>query len=168
MGVATYEVPLIRQGDNPICWVACMAMVASERQQCSVGIGSFTGGFDPDNSCMMNPAVSMNDAITRMYWCGFDSIQITATGAGIESALNSYGPLILSHNCLGFPYGSGWVLPTSGRHAIVITAIDTDMGWCWMNNPWGNKDRAVSISAMSNAIKQMQDATFAPIAYYMT
>jgi hypothetical protein len=33
-------------------------------------------------------------------------------------------------------------------HAVVITGIDTETPTCWMNNPWGSKDREVSVGAV--------------------
>jgi hypothetical protein len=50
---------------------------------------------------------------------------------------------------------------------VVITGIDTETPTCWMNNPWGNKDREVSVSAVLQAIFQYQ--SIGPnIAYYQS
>jgi hypothetical protein len=56
MGRIVYDVPLATQAANPICWVTCMAMIASERRGYSVGVGEFTGGFDPSSASIPNPA----------------------------------------------------------------------------------------------------------------
>jgi hypothetical protein len=61
MGSIYYDIPLVEQGENPICWVACMAMIASHFEQQSITIGYYTGGFDPWNSCISDPADSASN-----------------------------------------------------------------------------------------------------------
>jgi hypothetical protein len=143
-----------------------MAMVASERLQYSVGVGYYAGGFDPSNSSIPNPGSSFSEVVSIMENLGFASISISPTADDIEAVLTDYGPFILSHNCVGFPYGPGWTPPTRGRHAVVITAIDTGAGMCWMNNPWGNKDREITVSAVRQALTSIQTGGKRPVAYY--
>lgn len=146
-----------------------MAMVASERRGYSVGVGEFADGFDPSNSSIPNPASNWDDFIRRLDRCGFSSAAINPTAAEIESVLQNCGPVILTHFCAGFPYGAGWAAMTSGVHAVVITGVDSSVngGTCWMNNPWGNKDRAILTSAIVTALTQMQSSGIQmPVAYY--
>lgn len=153
MASVWYDVPLVRQEANPICWVTCMAMIAAEREGHSPIIEKYNNGFNPDNSSSGNPATSFSDFVTRLARCGFSSGSLDTSADAIASFLNDNGPFILTHNCAGFPYGSGRSAMTSGVHAVVITGIDTST-ICWMNNPWGDKDRELPISAVLQAIFQ--------------
>lgn len=66
MAQTYFDVPVVEQGaENPICWVASMAMVESYWTQSSVGVGKYTGGFDPANSCIENMAVDVVDFRTE-------------------------------------------------------------------------------------------------------
>lgn len=137
-----YDVPVVEQGaENPICWVACLAMVESYWTQSSVGVGQFSGGFDPNQACIGNPAVDVVDFQNRLqafkYYPVYpdDPLSLDA----LYRCSTTFGPLIYFHRVQGFPYlqgpGSG-----TGSHAVVITGTDTDAGGFWFNNPWGDKD----------------------------
>src|SRR6266404_7309635 len=157
MGRVVYDVPLVTQAANPICWVTCMAMIASERRGYSVGVGEFTGGFDPSSASIPNPAGGGSDwdLIRRLLArASFNSAAINPDADEVEALLQTCGPFMLIHYCAGFPYGSGWSALTDGVHAVVITGIDSAIsgGMCWMNNPWGNKDRPILTSAVIAAI----------------
>jgi hypothetical protein len=167
MGRIVYDVPLVTQAQNPICWVACMAMVASERRGYSVGVGYYASGFDPSSSSIPNPALSQNEVESRLNRLGFSNVAPNSNNDELENVLRNCGPFILSHNCNGFPYGAGWTPLTAGRHAVVITGYDSSVsgGTFWMNNPWGNKDRAVPASAVTTAITQMEQSSLSPVAY---
>jgi hypothetical protein len=92
LGRITYDVPVVTQGANLICWVACMAMVASERQGKSVGVGQFTGGFDPSNASIPDPAGAGSNwsLIERLLAnAGFYSDVIKPTAADIENSILS-------------------------------------------------------------------------------
>ena len=56
MTQVAYDVEVIVQEQNPICWVASCAMVKGFATKTSTGVGDFTGGFDPSNSCIANLA----------------------------------------------------------------------------------------------------------------
>lgn len=157
MGVVSYEVPLVTQESSPICWVSCMAMVASTFKGYSIGVDAYTNGFSPNNSSIPNPAGgSWDDFYRRLARCGFRAFTIDPKVAELERVLDRAGPLILTHYCKNFPYGPGWRAPADPRatHAVVITAIDTDSHACWMNNPWGDKDRLIQLSAIIYSIKR--------------
>ncbi|MGH7023568.1 MAG: C39 family peptidase [Caulobacteraceae bacterium] len=168
MGRIVYEVPLVTQGANPICWVACMAMVASERRGYSVGVDHFTG-FDPSNASIADPDGGDWAVLYRLLGrAGFNYAALSPNQSEIENTLASVGPFILSHKCAGFPYGAGWVAPKTGVHAVVITGYDSAIngGQCWMNNPWGNKDRAILASAIVAAIVAWQPIAQFQIFYW--
>lgn len=170
MSRIVYDVPLVTQAQNPICWVACMAMVASYHTRTSVGVGRYANGHDPSDSCIQNLYTGdfkvYRQALARF---GFVSMFSHPCAESILDLLQNRGPLILSHFCAGFPYGPGRgaISDPHAAHAIVITGIDTDnrVGLCWMNNPWGDKDQPVPISAIVLAIMKMQAADHNPIAY---
>jgi len=159
MGRVVYDVPLVTQAANPICWVACMAMIASERLSMSMGVGAYTDGFDPSNSSIPDPAGQGSnwDLIRRLLArAGFTSAAMNSDATEIENLLRARGPFILTHFCAGFPYGAGWgpVTTPGATHAVVITGYDSSVngGMCWMNNPWGNKDRPIRASAVVASI----------------
>lgn len=138
----SYEVPVVEQGaENPICWIACLAMVESYVLQESIGVGNFTGGFDPSQACIGNPAVDVVDFQNRMqtfnFYPVFDDEPLTMDALSRYS--EKFGPLVYFHRVQGFPYlqGTG---QGPGSHAIVITGTDTDSDGFWFNNPWGDKD----------------------------
>ncbi|GAB2530511.1 papain-like cysteine protease family protein [Spirosoma aerophilum] len=170
MGRVVYDVPLVTQLRNPICWITCMAMVSSERLGYSIGVGHFAQGFDPSNSAIANPATGLNDFYDRLERCNFSSVGINSTASELENTLKSYGPLILTHNCTGFPYGPGRAPITNpaAMHAVVITGIDSSIngGMCWMNNPWGDKDCPILTTDVITSISKMLTANVRMIAYY--
>ena len=155
-----YDLAVIEQEQNPICWVASCAMVKSWGTQSSIGIGEFTGGFDPSNSCINNLANSWDECTDLMNEWGFDVLAITDLTSGsmsgdeLASLLIDRGPAILLHLCNNFPYGARWgdSSTLSGAHAVVITGIDTDNGLLFFNNPWGDKDQSADIDAILQKI----------------
>jgi hypothetical protein len=143
MAQTYYDVVVVEQADNPICWMASLAMVDSYWSGSSVGIGAYTDGFDPAQACIGNPAVDVVDFQNRMQGFGFQPVfpdsPLTAETLAAMSA--QFGPLVYFHNVNGFPYLQG---PGQGpgAHAIVITGTDVggDGDGFWFNNPWGDKD----------------------------
>jgi len=141
MSQTYYDVVVVEQAANPICWMASLAMVDSYWSQSSVGIGTYSGGFDPAQGCIGNPAVDVVDFQNRMqafeFYPVFPYSPLTMEALSTMSA--EFGPLVYFHNVNGFPYlqgpGQG-----SGAHAIVVTGTDTDQDGFWFNNPWGDKD----------------------------
>jgi len=172
MGRVVYDVPLVRQETNLICWVACTAMVASERLGYSIGVGNYAHGFDPSNSNIPDPASDYDEKVRRMNFWGFDSILgMDPTNDAIEGLLRAYGPFILWHYCSGFPYGySRPITDPTAEHAVVITGFDSAVGegTCWMNNPWrhGQKDHPLPASAVRNAIARYQIGGYSSVFYY--
>jgi hypothetical protein len=126
-----------------------MAMVESFMTEQSVGIGKYTGGFDPSNSSIANPVPGAVQGPMQAYsFYPVDSDQPVTLG-NIITLLDQYGPLIFFHTVTnGLPWTNS--PGTSGGHAVVIEgADDTISGGCiWVNNPWGSKDVSITASAL--------------------
>lgn len=165
-----YDVVVVEQGsDNPICWMASLAMIESYWDKASVGIGRFSGGFDPSQACIGNPAVDAVDFQNRIGALGFYPVfpDASLTTQTLEDMSAEFGPLLYFHHVNGFPYiqGAGH---GDGAHAIVITGTDTDADGFWFNNPWGDKDSwayssaglpaAVDPASTSNSLYYYQHA----------
>lgn len=153
MASVGYDVPLVIQAQNPICWVASMAMIESYWRGASVGVGKYTGGFDPSTSSIPNPASDVWDFQNRMAGFGFYPTypDQPITLSGIISLLGQFGPLLFFHMLDTAPWGAG----VRGAHAVVITAADDTIngGMIWINNPWGSKDQpAIASSAIASAV----------------
>lgn len=158
----SYEVPVVEQGpQNPICWIACLAMVESYVQNASIGIGAFTEGFDPQQACIGNPAVDVVDFQNRMqrfaFYPVFDDQRLTMSALAEYSA--QFGPLVYFHRVAGFPYLQG-VGVGSASHAVVITGTDTGADGFWFNNPWGDKDTWASSSSALAAAADQNSSSF--------
>jgi hypothetical protein len=152
-----YDVEVIVQEQNPICWVASCAMVKGFGTKTSVGVGEFTGGFDPSNSCIANLAGNWSQCVDLMTSWGFGVLTVgelasgAITGDALLSSLQSRGPAVLLHRCSGFPYGTQWASATFGAgdaHAVVITGVDCDAGTATFNNPWGDKDQSCPLDTL--------------------
>lgn len=178
MGRIHYDVPMRRQEQNPICWIACVAMIASYKSISSVGIGSFTGGFDPSNSCIPDPVKGWLDFYLRLSSFGFVSINpnVCPAPAYVEGLLADHGPFMLTHLVSTLPYGPAGsqsansqaaVLAASpnASHAVVITGVDTDAGTAKMNNPWGDKDQSVPLSSVLMSMETLFVQDIRSVAY---
>lgn len=165
MSKVAYDVEVIMQEQNPICWVASWAMVKGFDTKTSVGVGDFTQGFDPSNSCIANLAGSWSQCVDMMTGWGFavSSVNDLAagpmTGDALEAALQCSGPAVLLHKCSGFPYGPQWASQTfsaTDAHAVVITSVDADAAIATFNNPWGDKDQSCSLDVLVQKINSDQ------------
>lgn len=157
-----YDVEVIRQEDNPICWVANCAMVKGYGLQVSIGVGEFTDGFDPSNSCIANLAENWKECTDLMAGWGFNVLTVAEICGGkmleedLAKVLELNGPAVLLHRCKGFPYGSqyGDSSSFSGAHAVVLTGADTDAGKAYFNNPWGDKDQPADLKVLVKHINK--------------
>lgn len=160
MSKIQYDLEVIIQEQNPICWVACCAMVKSWGTQSDIGIGEFTGGFDPSSSCISNLVGKWDECITLMNEWGFNTLAITdltpgpISGEELLTLLNEWGPAVLLHLCSNFPYGVQWGDSSyfEGAHAVVLTGIDTDNSQVFFNNPWGDKDQSADMDTFLQKI----------------
>ncbi len=173
MGLILYQVPMVEQGDNPICWVACAAMILSYKRSASVTIASLIG-TDPSFASVDDPARSWAETQTYLNsWSIACETQTSSpTSDYIEQRLESFGPLIFCHSSEGFPYDSRFpayacsgLLPPDASHAIVLTGINTDDNTIAFKNPWGDVG-IVSTDIVLEAISTLgvDPATF-PLAY---
>jgi hypothetical protein len=164
MGQIRYSVPMRRQEQNPICWIACVAMIRSFKGKISLGIGEFTGGFDPSNSSIPDPVNGWDDFYRRLERFGFQSENpnMSPNAVYIEAMLRQHGPWMLTHL-------AGDVLPGTfqpgATHAVVITGVDTNTNQVWFNNPWGTVDEVRTCSTILLAIGNMITGSIRPIAY---
>ena len=171
MGRVYYDVPMRRQEQNPICWIACVAMIASYKSFSSVGIGSFTGGFDPSNSCIPNPVTGWLDFYLRLASFGFTSVNpsVCPAPAYVEGLLVDHGPFMLTHLVSTLPYGPAGSQQAASQaavlSAVVITGVNTDGGTATMNNPWGDKDQSVPLSAVLMSMETLFIQNIKSVAY---
>ncbi len=173
MGFCLYQVPMVEQGPNPICWVACAAMILSWKKQASVSIGDLIGS-DPSNSCVLNPGGGTFPALrTYLEGWGFvcEAAALTPTGDYVEQRLQAHGPLLFVHQTEGFPYDARFPPYTCspligpGQHAIVITGMNTDDNTCAFKNPWGSVG-VVGVQIVLDAIVDIEQvANSFPFAY---
>jgi hypothetical protein len=160
------SVPMRQQGQNPICWIACVAMISSYKGRTSVGIGSFTGGFDPGSSSIPNPTMSWPDQYRRLSTFGFVSENPfpdrSPDAAYIADLLRSHGPWMLTH--LASDLLPGHFSPND-THAVVITGIDTSTGQVWYNNPWGNVNEVTTVNKILLAMENLLSRGIHAVAY---
>lgn len=165
MTIVGYDVELIRQEMNPICWIASCAMAKGFGTGSSVGVGEFTDGLDPSSSCIANLANSWAQCTDLMKQWGFQVYTVSGIASGdmtaetLATALGQ-GPIVLLHLCSGFPYGPQYAtlsFTSADAHAVVLTGIDTEANTVAFNNPWGDKDQSVSLNALVTKINADQN-----------
>ena len=167
MGQIRFTVPMIAQGNNPICWIACVAMITSWRRHASIGIGNFTGGFDPSSACIPDPNASWADFERRMHEFGFAMAGASQSlGPGfIESNLRRHGPLMIVVNAADFPFSGPVCNNIGGTHALVLTGIDTSTGKVSIVNPWGTNTPPVDTDVALGLLQDIADTASDPIAF---
>ena len=165
-GKIRLSVPMRVQGQNPICWIACASMILSYKGKASIGIGSFTGGFDPSNSSIPNPVTSWVNYYRILSMYGFANVNPfpnRSPEAGyILDLLRRHGPWMLAH------YTSNLFLGTfnpDSAHAIVITGIDTKTNKVWFNNPWGRIDDVTTANKILFAMENLLKRGIRSVAY---
>ncbi len=171
MSNISFNVPMIEQGDNPICWIACVAMITSYKRNASVGIGNFTGGFDPSSSCIPDPNDNWEDLYRNLDRFGF-----TATGANqsinpdfILNMLRSHGPFMIFVTVADFPFSGPLCLNMNGSpgdtHALVVSGIDTDSQKVGIVNPWGTNVPPVDTDVIISNLQGLSDLGDNPMAF---
>jgi hypothetical protein len=167
MGQISFTVPMVEQGDNPICWIACVAMITSFKKQTSVGIGAFTGGFDPSNSCIPDPNDSWADFEARMNRFGFTmaGANQSLTAGFIEQMLRRHGPIMIVVNAGDFPFSGPVCENMGGTHALVLSGIDTGRGKVRVVNPWGTNVPPVDLDMAVRLLQDIADTESNPVAF---
>lgn len=157
-----HNVPMVRQFQNPICWVACAAMIMSYKEHRSVTVEELLG-YNPASSSILNPATSW-----QVMYDMLDSWGITSTGPQMSPAveyitrmLQYQGPFILTHYTQTLAPSS----TSPGTHAVVVTGIDTNQNECYFNNPWGTMGNKVSISTIQRSMQRLWLLHLRSVAY---
>ncbi|MEO2013516.1 MAG: papain-like cysteine protease family protein [Fuerstiella sp.] len=162
MAVITHNVPMVRQYQSPICWVACAAMILSYRSRSSVTVQSLIG-YDPGNSSIMNPATSWAVMYRMLNDWGITSTgpQICPAVSYIENMLQHNGPFILTHYTRTLaPRITG-----TGTHAVVVTGLNTNTGKCVYSNPWGTSNNSVDTSTVQQSMERLWLLSLRSVAY---
>jgi hypothetical protein len=167
---------MIPQGSNPICWVACVAMITSWKTNATHSISEFTGGFDPSNSCIANPCQpSPSGGWDSMYsllngW-GFtpDGANMSISSDYIASTLSAHGPFIMSIFAANFPFFGPFCLNMKGNpnetHAVVVNGVDTDAGTVQITNPWGTVTPPADINVITGLMQAISNQGLHPVAF---
>jgi hypothetical protein len=158
-----HSVPMVAQGPNPICWVACAAMVMSFKQRRAVTIGEINRGFDPSNSSIPNPATTWPLFYSILNDLGFESEghRMSPDQDFILTLLRAHGPFILTHFTNTFAPAVAGV----GTHAIVITGIDLNNGDVFFNNPWGTRNQTTTVVTIQGSMERLWGRGIRSVAY---
>jgi len=168
MGHVYFHVDMIEQGQNPICWIACVAMLTSFRTKATHPISEFTGGFDPSNSCIPDPNKGWTDLYTNLDKFGFDvdGADMSLGANYIEDTLRRHGPFMIFVDVVDFPfYGPVCVSVGSGTHALVVSGVDTGAGKVMIVNPWGTRTPPADLDVIVKAMQNISDQDLNPVAY---
>jgi hypothetical protein len=166
-GAVHFRVPMVSQGPSPICWIACIAMIASFKGRASLGTGSFTGGFDVSESSVPSTWGSGGpNFYDRLRALGFVTENPfpnkTPDASYIQRILHEHGPWMLAFYTSDL---MGPRFPANSEHAIVITGIDTDTNRVWYNNPWGAADQVTTVGAVLIAMERMMARGMRSVGY---
>lgn len=165
MSIISHTVPMVRQFQSPICWVACAAMILSwrRRQNLSPVTVESLIGFDPGNSSILNPAASW-DIMYRMlndWGIKSEGPQMCPDVSYIENLLRDKGPFILTH----YTQTLAPTVTSAGKHAVVITGVNTNTGQCTFSNPWGTSNNSVPISTIQGSMERLWLLQLRSVAY---
>ncbi|MGD8321694.1 MAG: papain-like cysteine protease family protein [Gemmatimonadota bacterium] len=160
-GSVKYHVPMVLQGANPICWVACVSMMYAYRNRRPFDIRAFTGGWDPTTSSV--PAGSsairiqgLSQIVQFMRGLGFQPILYRTHWFGEDDLLQSlvqFGPLVafLDAARLFVHYEA------ESGHAVVITGLNAATDTCYINNPWGQEDERRDVNLVLDALDKWKE-----------
>jgi Papain-like cysteine protease AvrRpt2 len=168
MGHVYFHVEMIPQGQNPICWIACVAMITSFKTKTTHPISEFTGGFDPSGACIPDPNTGWNDLYANLANFGFsvDGASMSISPNYIENMLKRQGPFMIFVNVVDFPfYGPVCVSVGSGTHALVVNGIDTNTGNVMIVNPWGTTTPPADLDVVVKAMQDISNDGLNPVAY---
>jgi hypothetical protein len=157
---------MVPQGQNPICWVASVAMILSYKGRTSQGLEMLTGGFDPSNSSIPNPNASslwveQYQHLSRLGFVSENPLQ-SPDAAYIETLLRVHGPWMLTHFATDILPG---VFAPNSTHAIVITGIDVGAGRVWYNNPWGRRDQVTTVNTILLSMEHLFHRGILSVSY---
>jgi hypothetical protein len=165
-GMIHFLVPMQAQAQNPICWIACVAMISSFKGRTSRSISQFTGGYEVANSSIPSMGAWDQKVYDRLRTFGFVTENAfpneTPDPSYIENLLRAHGPFLLA-------FWTTDILPGPGMagtaHAIVIPGIDPATNRVWYNNPWGLADQVTSVGTVLVAMEKFMNSGWPPVAY---
>lgn len=162
MAVIAHNVPMVHQFQNPICWVACSAMILSWRRAQPVTVESLIG-YDPARSSIGNPATSWPVMYRMLNDWGITSTgpQMSPATSYIERVLQENGPFILAHYVRTLAPSH----TSPGTHAVVVTGINTITRKCTYSNPWGTANNQVDISTVQGSMQRLWLRQLRSVAY---
>jgi hypothetical protein len=166
-----YSVPMLEQGDNPICWIACAAMITSFKDNKIHPISEFTGGADPSNTCIPDPNAGWDDLYRNLREWGFtlDGANVTLTPKVIETTLRRHGPFMIFVFAQDFPFFGPMCLnmniSATDTHAIIVRGINTDYLKVALVNPWGTATPLADAMDIVEAMQEITDAGMYCMAY---
>jgi hypothetical protein len=171
MGEISFFVPMIPQGNNPICWIACVAMVTSFKTSTTHSIGEFTGGFDPSGSCVPDPNSGWDDLYANLKGFGFtpEAANMSIAADYIEGTLRRHGPFIIFVFVADFPFSGPMCLNMKGNpsdtHAVVVNGVNTNAGTVRITNPWGTNTPPADIDVIIGLMQRISDVGLNPVAF---
>lgn len=167
MGHVYFDVPMIAQGNNPICWIACMAMITSSKTKTTHPISEFTGGFDPSSACIADPNKGWDDLYANLAKFGFaaDGSSMSIGSDYIENTLRRHGPFMIFVNAVDFPFYGPLCSNVGGTHALVVSGIDTAPGKVMIVNPWGTRTPPADSDVILKLMQDISDQGLNPAAY---
>ncbi len=160
-----YRVPMVLQGQNPICWVACVSMMYAYRNRQPFDIRDFTEGWDPTASSV--PAGSsarrvqgLLQIVQFMRELGFQPVLYRAEWFSEDDLLRSlvqFGPLVAFLDAARLFVWDRTDDPTDSGHAVVITGLNTATDTCYLNNPWGQEDETRDVNLVLDALDKWKE-----------
>lgn len=146
-----YKVPMRAQGLQPICWLACVAMMLSYKTRQPVAIASL-----PNVAGLSASTRSMGDQMRVMRGMGFREVFYTAdlfSEEDLLSSLSRHGPLIAYLDAARlFTHTQ-----TDSPHAVVITGLNAAKDICYINNPWGQTDEQRNVGLVLYALDKWKE-----------
>lgn len=171
MAHISFHVPMVPQGENPICWIACVAMITSFKTKATQAISEFTGGFDPSGSCIPDPNSGWDSLYANLKRFGFtpDGANMSINPKYIEETLKRHGPFMIFVFVADFPFSGPMCLNLNGSpgatHAGVVTGIDTLPGKVDISNPWGTNTPSADLDVIVGLMQAISDTGCHPAAY---
>jgi hypothetical protein len=139
----SFNVPMIPQGNNDICWAACLAMITSFKTNATVGVSTFTGGFELGSSCIGDGPTQTEEQFASLL----DGFGFTSTGMNMSidssfilDTLQSHGPFMITVIAGDFPFSGPVCIndpnDPDALHCLIVNGIDTDSQKVMFVNPW--------------------------------
>jgi len=163
MARKVYNVLMVRQGQNPVCWLACATMLVQFKRNMTptseyMGIADadFRGPVSVPSYGAEEWSRLRNLGFVNARWAQLGLSSQTPSPQTILEMLQRHGPFILHHHCGSFWYGPGIPVPRTGGHSVLVVGIDTDRGDVYFHNPWGQTNVPTTASSIVGAINRWE------------